>query len=666
MRRRRTGKSSSRDSIRRRCIRGVVGAVLVGSSTFFLAAAAPSSPADAQSSPPVSAPELLANPGFNQGTDHWQITPGGSWAIYSGSSAEGSQYLEWNTGSAGAGSSVFQDVGISSPAGHGYRGSMMLRSPTGAPVSAQLVIFAVNGPSGTISAATTLHFSSRKWQRFLVELDVPSGGNTDLRLQLYLNTPGVNVDVDTASLVDTGLVNASFEQGTANWAVTPGANVTTYAGNAAESSRFLEWNTGTNAQASLFQDLPETPISGHSYQASLLLRSPNSLHVAGQLVLWAANGSSAIEGTTGIRFSYNGWQRFSVGLDVPTSGYTDIRLQLFLNTAWTNLDVDAVSLDDAGLQNASFSQGLTDWQLGKGGMNATTYSGSAYQDDRYLEMNTGNTQFGTVTNSVADHLTAGAAYDAYVALRSPTWKPVEAHVRLYTAGGTGVQQAETDVTVSSARWSLYFVQLDITSSGFTGLHFRVGVITRGVNLDVDAANVLVPHVGATGGGGGGSGCTSNNSCSPATFAAALLAEPAINGPATGPNLYALQIWGRAEGGGAGCPGQPPNSAPWQYSSGPAANPLNTTQRDAGSQPTPWNSVGVQQFQNADGQTCWYWGLLAIYETINSSSYAGIVNVLQHPASSNQQQCDNLGEAVGNSPWGTGYFDRYGDCSISLG
>jgi hypothetical protein len=153
------------------------------------------------------------------------------------------------------------------------------------------------------------------------------------------------------------------------------------------------------------------------------------------------------------------------------------------------------------------------------------------------------------------------------------------------------------------------------------------------------------------------GCGAANNCTPQTFADAILSYPGINGVITASNEYAIETWERAEGGGAGCPGQPAHTAPWAYSGGPAGNPINTTQQEPGS--TAWNSVGVQVYQNYDGVTCWEWGIKANADTLLNGFYANILSVLDNPVSSDHSQCVDLADAVGNSPWGTGNFSA--DC-----
>ena len=87
--------------------------------------------------------------------------------------------------------------------------------------------------------------------------------------------------------------------------------------------------------------------------------------------------------------------------------------------------------------------------------------------------------------------------------------------------------------------------------------------------------------------------------------------------------------------------------------------MDTTQPEPGS--SSWNSVGVQIYANAAGQTCWYWGVLATVATLLNGNYPGVLSVLQNPPAgiSDVAQCDNLAVAVANTKWGTGNFS--GDC-----
>lgn len=152
----------------------------------------------------------------------------------------------------------------------------------------------------------------------------------------------------------------------------------------------------------------------------------------------------------------------------------------------------------------------------------------------------------------------------------------------------------------------------------------------------------------------GSGvCTLADTCGPGGFAAAVL--EGIGAPVTAPNVWAFTQWERAEGGGAGCPGQPPHAAPWGESGGPAGNPLNTTQGEPGSS----DFFGFSAFADVDGETCWEWGVAATVATLENGDYGAIISVLRTPQAEPVAQCLALGTAVDSSPWGT--EDLVADC-----
>ena len=321
-----------------------------------------------------------------------------------------------------------------------------------------------------------------------------------------------------------------------------------------ESGNFLEWNSGASGpEASIYQDVSTQPTSGEDYQGTLMVRSPAGTPLSLQLYLWAIGGTSAnVAGSTSVTVSSTTWQPVSVVLHVPSSGYTDMRLQLYTSTTGDNIDVDAGGLTDAGLTNSNFENGVSGWTSSPNGMNEAVYNGSAYADNTFLEMNTGTQTSATVSSNTPFSVAPGP-YNAYVALRSPDGTPANVRLRLYTTGGT-TEVSVSSFTVSSPDWTIYSVELDVGATGHTGLDFRVGVVTSGVNVDVDTADVVMPHsqpVASTG------DCTPTNSCSPVSFSDALLAEPQISAPATGPNVYALEVWMRPRAVGRDAQVNPP-------------------------------------------------------------------------------------------------------------
>jgi hypothetical protein len=113
---------------------------------------------------------------------------------------------------------------------------------------------------------------------------------------------------------------------------------------------------------------------------------------------------------------------------------------------------------------------------------------------------------------------------------------------------------------------------------------------------------------------------------PRSWAAALVT--AGGWPRTSCNLGAIQAWERAEGG--------------HWANSAAYNPLNTTQREPGSQSI--NSVSVQAY------TSWAEGFRATLATLGNGSYGPILAALSAGDSARA-----VADAVAASPWGTAPF-----------
>ena len=217
-------------------------------------------------------------------------------------------------------------------------------------------------------------------------------------------------------------------------------------------------------------------------------------------------------------------------------------------------------------------------------------------------------------------------------------------------------KAGTSPSITPEPDGSYDIAVEANTSNLATIHLGTGYTVNTTTLGMDSGTspclaIPAPLPTSTG------GCGAANNCTPQTFADAILSYPGIKGVITASNEFALETWERAEGGGAGCPGQPAYTSPWAYSGGPAGNPINTTQQEPGS--TPWNSIGVQIYQNYDGVTCWEWGIKANADTLLNGFYPNILSVLDSPSSSDYNQCVDLADAVGNSPWGTGNFSA--DC-----
>jgi hypothetical protein len=188
----------------------------------------------------------------------------------------------------------------------------------------------------------------------------------------------------------------------------------------------------------------------------------------------------------------------------------------------------------------------------------------------------------------------------------------------------------------------------VYSSSGTALWQSHTYTYSGLTLDEQSDGNVVIYNGSTAlwntATGSGRNCWTSDSCTDRGFAWEFLGvtpqAPYPSGvnawPLTIANNDAVYTWTTAE------------NTPLSI-----ANPLATTQTEPGSY--NYNGAGVQTYTNNSGQTKWYWGIKATSDTIHNGDYQAIINVVRNPVNSAHQQCVDLAQAVGSTPWGTGNF-----------
>jgi hypothetical protein len=465
---------------------GVLSAVVVAGNVH-------ARPADAAGTPQLSTlsnPNLLSDPSFEQaGLRPWSTAPGENWAIYQSNSAPvGNSYLETNSGSSSS-PSVYQDVGVEPTVGQSYQSSVLLRSPSATPVIVDLVLWALGGSANEFGQ-TQIKVSSSTWTRYYIDIDVGDAGHSDLRLQVYLGTPGANLDLAGALLQNAGVSDAGFEQGLGSWNLNAGQNWTVYDSPSAPAGRFyLETNSGTSSSPTVYQDLSTIPVVGHSYQASVFLRSPSSTPTTVALVLWGLGGSANEVGQTQITVSSSSWTRYYTDLDVADTGHDDLRLQIYLGTAGTNLDVAGAMVEDTGIADAGFDQsGDGPWTVSSGATSSIGSGAGAVTGQTWFQLTTGSGSSSSFYQDIATNPVAGHSYTASVFLRSVSGGPISASVALSAMGGGATEMGQTQVTVGSS-WQQYSTVLDVANSGHSDLRLQVNMNSSGQTLGADAASV---------------------------------------------------------------------------------------------------------------------------------------------------------------------------------
>ena len=441
---------------------------------------------------------LLQSASFEGGSfAGWAALPssGVGTAVYkSASSHDGSYFAEMNTGTAGAGASLYQDVAIDTTPGQSFSFSVWMRSPTATHEGVCVVLWGLGGTQEAGQTCVTL--TSRAWRLITAPLDTHASAHTKLRAQIYMETTNTNYDLDGTELVNTGLQSASFEGGSfAGWAALPSSGVGTAVYKSASShdgSYFAEMNTGTaGAGASLYQDVAIDTTPGQSFSFSVWMRSPGSTHEGVCVVLWGLGGTQEA-GQTCVTLTSSAWRLITAPLDTHASADTKLRAQIYMETTNTNYDLDGTELVNTGLQSASFEGGsFAGWAaLPSSGVGTAVYKNASSHDGSYFaEMNTGTAGAGALLyQDVAIDTTPGQSFSFSVWMRSPGSTHEGVCVVLWGLGGTQ-EAGQTCVTLTSSAWRLITAPLDTHASAHTKLRAQIYMETTNTNYDLDGTGI---------------------------------------------------------------------------------------------------------------------------------------------------------------------------------
>jgi hypothetical protein len=630
------------------------------------------------------------NGGFESGTSQWQEMPSSNLIAYANGQLSptdtayaGTHYGATNTSAPGGG--IFENVtGLSINRGDTICGNAELRSElneTGA--NGQFTIWLLGGgPNAGSSAAYANLGNGTAWTLFSTCITATAAYST-VRIQFYPTPNSPTVDIDAVDVHDDlGLSqnlsqNGGFETGTSPWLAFPDSNIVSYANGqlsptdtAYAGTHYGATNT-TEAGGGIYEDILGLVIDpGDTLCVNAYLRSELAETGAnGSVALAMLGGSFTETAKTPYANLGNGsvWKPYSTCL-TATTAHATLQIEFLPTPNSPTLDIDAVALNESLdaeatlAQNGGFESGVAPWQKGPGSNLASYANGqigpsdTAYAGTYYGATNTSASGGGIFEDLTGLTIVPGQSFCATAELRNELSETgANGTFTIWLLGGTANENGHVPYAGlgNGSTWDQYTTCVTAAADESTvRVQFYPAPNSPTLDIDqVEADQVL--------GSAPSSGCTATDSCTPQTFADTLLAESGVNAPITPANEFALETWALAEGGGAGCPGQPADQPPWQNSSGPAGNPLNTTQTEPGS--TKWNSVGVQIYADGDGETCWYWGILATTQTITGAfgNYGPIIAALQDPATSDYTQCVQVAEAVGNSEWGTGNFSA--DC-----
>jgi hypothetical protein len=242
-----------------------------------------------------------------------------------------------------AGRSLGQDVDTVPQPGRTYVFSIWLKSESGRAFSGRVELSTLGG---ALERGATPFAVRDEWTLVSAPLTVSAAGHTGMRAEVVMNTTGDRLEVDAAQLVDTGLANASFEQGAfAGWASFPfgplvAASSGAGLGTGREGAGLGSVRTATPGRA-FAQNLSAVPASGESHTFSAWVRSPSGAPVAGAVTLRALGGSEEV-GTTPFAAGER-WKLVSAPLSIARDGHSALRAEVVVNTIDAELQVDGAS-----------------------------------------------------------------------------------------------------------------------------------------------------------------------------------------------------------------------------------------------------------------------------------------------------------------------------------
>ena len=295
---------------------------------------------------------LLTNSSFELPSGQgWKVEPNGAVDVGTlttpGVAREGAGFGVARTG--GAGRSFAQDIGFAPVPGRSYSYSVWVRSADGQPFRGRIALW---GVGQTASESSVTDFTAGgAWTLVSAPLS-PTTAHDFLRAEIYLLTSDADLYVDGAQVIDSGLANASFEQGFGGWSTQEGvgASAAIVPGAAREGNGLATVGTGI-AGRSFYQDAG-APAPGQTWVYSAWVRSVSGRPFSGQMTVWALGGTQEAGST---QFTADGnWTLVSAPLSVVNAGHTALRAELYLNTVNENLQVDGAQLVNTGLANASF------------------------------------------------------------------------------------------------------------------------------------------------------------------------------------------------------------------------------------------------------------------------------------------------------------------------
>jgi Carbohydrate binding domain len=294
------------------------------------------------------------------------------------------------------------------------------------------------------------------------------------------------------------LKSASFESSVTGWNFSTGMNRALHAtaagavSTAQSGAYYLAANVPVVGD-SIQQSVAIRQQVGQSYTGSIWLRSSSAtVPYTGKLVLWGLGGTN--ESST-VPFSVGStWTQVSTTLNITKASHTQLRLQVYMGTKGTDLQLDSAevsllpyqaSAGPVSIASPGFESGIGGWTFTNGFMNRAVYDlpKTAHSGSHFLASNTA-VAGRSVGLDVAHAPHAGDTYTATIWMRSGSGtKPFTGQFAMWALGGTS-ENAVTTFSVGST-WTPVTVNLPIVNSGHTRLRMEVYLGSVSYDLQLD-------------------------------------------------------------------------------------------------------------------------------------------------------------------------------------
>jgi len=441
---------------------------------------------------------LLDNGSFENNTASWQFRGTLDRQVIQTATADAgasAMRLRANT----AGDSLQQSVNRTVLPGESYDGSMAVRTiSAGSTAKIRVAVWGLGGSAENSVSALTV---GNSWTDVETSLLVERSGHTQVRIEVYVDTPGVLVEVDDARVVRSPrqelraavpMSSPSFEEGNGGWAPGNGfINWVFYDGGApGGGSKYLASNT-TVTNRSVAQTVAWDVRSSGSYTARVWLRSANGQPFRGVFALWALGGKAESASTP---FTVTGeWTQVSVTLPVTADDNRRLKAEIYLVSTGITLYMDNASIQPNLTTNGSFESGAPPWTTGQSGTNLVTYPSGSGQyipvDGTRIGATNVTQSGGSIRVDTARLLRTGEQYTASLWVRSAAvGRSGGVTLALWALGGDAPLNASTSATVGD-RWTQLTVKLPVTVEAASTLRLELYQATPGFTILVDGAEL---------------------------------------------------------------------------------------------------------------------------------------------------------------------------------